>query len=259
MTLLGVPLSVTDADGACRTIVGRSRAGVGGWVITPNLDILRRLVKDPEFRTLCERTDLRLADGMPLVWASRVRGTPLPERVAGSDLIWRLAQHAGAADRSVFLLGGNPGSAENAASVLRERTPNLRVAGTACPPIGFENDPAYMAQLEQQIAAASPDIVFVGLGSPKQEILIARLREVFPRAWYLGVGVTFSFTAGDIHRAPAWMRRAGLEWCHRLAMEPGRLWKRYLVHGVPFGIRLMCSATLDRLRGASHTGKSNQP
>lgn len=257
--LVGVELSVIDAQGACSTIVARSRAGVGGWVITPNLDILRRLVHDPEFRVLCEPTDLRLADGMPLVWASRVRGTPLPERVAGSDLIWRLAEHAGEADRSVFLLGGNPGSAESAARVLRERTPKLRIVGTECPPMGFEHDPAYMARLEQQVTSLSPDIVFVGLGSPKQELLIARLRRAAPHAWFLGVGVTFSFTAGDIHRAPTWMRRAGLEWVHRLAMEPGRLWKRYLVHGVPFGIRLMLSATMDRLRGTPDAGKSAAP
>lgn len=247
--LLGVPISLVDARQACDYIIQRSIAGIGGWVVTPNLDILRRLVRDAHFRELCADADLRLADGMPLIWASRLQGTPLPERVAGSDLIWRLAERAAEAGRSVFLLGGNEGAAANAANVLRDRSPSLRIAGVCCPPMGFENDPSYMHTLDRMIADASPDIVFVGLGSPKQELLIRRLREVQPRAWYLGVGVTFSFTAGEISRAPVWMRHLGLEWCHRLAKEPGRLWKRYLVQGVPFAFRLLSSSAMSRLGG----------
>ncbi len=104
-----------------------------------------------------------------------------------------------------------------------------------CPPFGFENDSSALESIDRNLIETAPDIVFVGLGSPKQEHLIRRLRQVLPRAWFLGVGVTFSFTAGEIERAPVWMRRIGLEWCHRLAKEPGRLWKRYLVHGLPFG------------------------
>jgi N-acetylglucosaminyldiphosphoundecaprenol N-acetyl-beta-D-mannosaminyltransferase len=244
--LLGVPISCVDARQACEYIIQRSLAGIGGWVVTPNLDILRRFVRHADFRELCADADLRLADGMPLVWASRLQGTPLPERVAGSDLIWRLAERAAEAGRSVFLLGGNPGAAANAADVLRERSPSLRIAGVCCPPMGFENDRSYIQSLDRMIVDASPDIVFVGLGSPKQELLIRRLRTVQPRAWYLGVGVSFSFTAGEISRAPVWMRRSGLEWCHRLAKEPGRLWKRYLVQGVPFGIRLLLSSAGSR-------------
>lgn len=247
--LLGIDLTCTDAVGACTHIIDSIAARRGGWVITPNLDILRRLVRDRAFRDLCSETHLRLADGMPLIWASRLQGTPLPERVAGSDLIWRLAEHAAAAGRSIYLLGGNPGSAEHAGRILQERSPSLRVAGTACPPMGFEGNPSYLESLDQMLVASSPDIVFVGLGSPKQEHLIRRLRTVLPNAWFLGVGVTFSFTAGDISRAPMWMRRAGLEWCHRLAMEPARLWKRYLVHGIPFAVQLLTSAVITRLRG----------
>lgn len=246
--LMGVEIDRVDAQGACDAILRGLDEGRGGWVITPNLDILRRLVIDTQFSTLCADADLRLADGMPLVWASRIRGTPLPERVAGSDLIWKLASRAAAAGRSLYLLGGNPGSADAAAAELTRRNPGLRIAGTACPPMGYEDLDGYLDGLERSLVDAAPDIVFVGLGSPKQELLIRRLRAVLPRAWFLGVGVTFSFTAGQIRRAPRWMQRLGLEWCHRLAMEPGRLWRRYIVHGAPFAGRLIVCSSIDRVR-----------
>lgn len=221
-------------------------------MITPNLEIVRRLVREPECARLCEATTLRLADGMPLVWASRLRGTPLPGRAAGSDLIWGLCQRAAADGRSVFLLGGNPGSAEAAAAELVRRSPGLRVVGTECPAMGFERDEAYLARLRGRLVALRPDLVFVGLGFPKQERLIAILRPALPGAWFIGVGVTFSFVSGEIRRAPRWMQATGLEWLHRLAQEPGRLAKRYLVHGVPFGIVLLLSSLRDRARGAGN-------
>ncbi len=246
--LLGIEINRIDSEGACDQILAELAAGRGGWVITPNLDILRRLVREAAFREECADASLRLADGMPLVWASRLQGTPLPERVAGSDLIGRLSERAAGAGRTVFLLGGNPGSAEGAAGVLQGRSPSLRIAGMHCPAYGFENDPAALEEIDRTLAAASPDIVFVGLGSPKQERLIRRLRRVLPRAWFLGIGVSFSFTAGEIDRAPKWMRRIGLEWSHRLFKEPGRLWKRYLLHGLPFAARLLMTSFASRFR-----------
>lgn len=247
--LLGVELDAVTLSGAIDRIGGALAAGQGGWVITPNLDILRRLVREKDAASLCAGTTLRLADGMPLVWASRLRGTPLPERVAGSDLIWGLCQRAAADGRTVFLLGGNPGSADAAAAELIRRSPGLRVVGTECPPMGFEQDTGYLPLLRERLARVSPDIVFVGLGFPKQERLIAQLRPGLPGAWFLGVGVTFSFVSGQIRRAPNWMRVTGLEWVHRLAQEPGRLAKRYLVHGVPFGVVLLVASMLERVRG----------
>lgn len=237
--LLGVDLDRLSLAGAVEYIAGALNEGRGGWVITPNLDILRRFVVDAEFRDLCASAELRLADGMPLVWASRLQRTPLPERAAGSDLIDHLCERAARDGRSVYFLGGNPGSADAAATTLRGRFPALRVAATECPPIGFESDGAYMQGLSKRLAVARPDIVLVALGCPKQERLIVRLRPLLPAAWFLGIGVTFSFVSGEIRRAPVWMRRSGLEWVHRLSQEPSRLAKRYLLHGVPFALRLL--------------------
>jgi N-acetylglucosaminyldiphosphoundecaprenol N-acetyl-beta-D-mannosaminyltransferase len=247
--LLGVGIDRVSLKGAVDFIAASLARGSGGWVITPNLDILRRLVLDPEFRLLCAPTELRLADGMPLVWASRLQLTPLPERAAGSDLIWELCGRAARDGRSVFFLGGNPGAAEAAARTLQARSPDLKIAGTECPPMGFETDPDYMKTLTDRLVASSPDIVLVALGSPKQERLIVTLRPRLGRAWFLGIGVSFSFVSGEIKRAPSWMRRTGLEWVHRLAQEPSRLARRYLVHGIPFAIRLLGGSLWKGLRG----------
>jgi N-acetylglucosaminyldiphosphoundecaprenol N-acetyl-beta-D-mannosaminyltransferase len=238
---------LTEAQ-CVQRIIGAVAAGQGGWVLTPNLDILRQCRRQPELRAILERADLRVADGMPLIWASRLAGDPLPERVAGSSLILSLSRAAGQTGRSVYLLGGEPGTAEAAAEVLQERSPGLRIAGCHCPPFGFEHDPAQWDEMDRRLRASGPDIVFVGLGFPKQERLIQRLRPSLPEAWWLGVGISFSFLSGKVRRAPRWVQRAGLEWAHRLVQEPRRLFRRYLVHGLPFAAVLMGEALVRRMR-----------
>jgi N-acetylglucosaminyldiphosphoundecaprenol N-acetyl-beta-D-mannosaminyltransferase len=238
--------AVSEAD-AIRHILTEIEAARGGMVVTPNLDHLHRCLHDIAFAAIVSEAELVLADGMPLVWAARLQGTPLPQRVAGSNLITSLSEAAATAGRSVFLLGGSPGTAEGAASVLSAKFPNLRVAGTLCPPVGFENDAANMAEIVQALAAAKPDIVFVALGSPKQERLIVKLRPLLPQAWWLGVGISFSFLCGDVRRAPLWMQKTGLEWLHRLVQEPRRLFRRYVVVGIPFAFSLLGKATMGGL------------
>lgn len=254
VNLCGVRFDALTEAETVEVIADQAASGAGGWVVTPNLDILRRLTIDAGFRTLCERASLRVADGMPLVWAARVQGTPLPERVAGSNLISSVSSAAARRGLRIFLLGGDPGSAEAAAEVLRGRHPNLHIAGLHCPPYGFEQDGEAMALIERLLTSAQPDIVFVALGCPKQERLIDRLRPQFPQVWWLGVGISFSFLAGHVRRAPLWMQRCGLEWVHRLVQEPGRLARRYLIDDLPFAVRLFTSAIRTRLRLAP--GKS---
>ncbi len=222
--------------------------GRGGWMVTVNLDILRQVVKVEGIRDLVEQSDLRVADGMPLLWAARVQGTPLPERVCGSNLIHSLPAAAAAEGRSIFLLGGDPGTAEAAANTLRTHHPNLRIAGTHCPEFGFEKDPEKLSEMERMVAEASPDIVFVALGFPKQERLIARIRGSAPKAWWVGVGISFSFASGEVKRAPEWVQAIGLEWVHRTLQEPRRLFVRYFVHDIPFGLALLSRAIRRRGR-----------
>jgi len=247
--LLGIPIHAVTQRRCVEHMLSELEAGRGGWVVTPNLDYLRRLVRDGSFRALCRDADLLVPDGVPLLWASRLRGTPLPERVAGSDLISACAESAARDGRSVYFLGGNPGTAERSAAVLRERIPGLRVAGCLCPPMGFEGDRAQVALLRDRLRAAAPDIVFVALGSPKTEHWIQCLRADLPAAWWVGVGISFSFLAGDVRRAPQWMQRSGLEWAHRLAQEPRRLVRRYLVQGLPFAAQLLAGSAGERVFG----------
>jgi N-acetylglucosaminyldiphosphoundecaprenol N-acetyl-beta-D-mannosaminyltransferase len=219
----------------------------GGWIITVNLDHLRRVVHDPEYKQFTDQASLKVCDGVPLLWAARLQGTALPGRVAGSNLV-HSATEAAAGRYSLYLLGGDPTTAERAAQILKTRYPGLEIAGTECPPMGFEHDESHLAAMRQRLREASPDIVFVALGSPKQERLIQEIRSVLPQAWWIGVGISFSFITGDVVRAPRWLQRCGLEWMHRLSQEPRRLFRRYLIEGLPFAISLMAGALACRAR-----------
>jgi N-acetylglucosaminyldiphosphoundecaprenol N-acetyl-beta-D-mannosaminyltransferase len=216
--------------------------GRGGWVVTANVDFLQRAGEDAGVTALYERATLIVADGAPLVWASRLRGTPLPERVAGSDLFWDLCIRAEATGRSVFLLGGAPGAAQRASAVLLRGLPTLRLAGVDSPSVSAPPTPAQVQELAARVVRARPDIVFVALGSPKQEQVIEAIRASLPSAWMLGVGITFSYVAGDVKRAPRWLQQIGLEWAHR-----------YLRRNLPYALGLLTRSSLIGL-GASLAG-----
>jgi N-acetylglucosaminyldiphosphoundecaprenol N-acetyl-beta-D-mannosaminyltransferase len=247
MRLMGAPMGVVTEAHAVYAIVAAAEAGEGYWTITANLDHLRRYHRDPVERSLIDEADLVVADGMPLIWASRLAGEPLPERVAGSSMVWSICEIASTRGQSVFLLGGDPGVAERAADVFQNRYPGLEIAGTACPPIGFEHDELQLGRIQRQLVEAAPNIVFVALGFPKQDLLIRRLRRALPKTSFLGVGISLSYATGDVRRAPELVCQLGLEWAYRLRQEPTRnLVQRYLVDGLPFSLRLMVSATRHR-------------
>ena len=247
IVLQGIRFSRVNEKQCVDYVLEELQEGRGGVLVTPNLDHLRRCRRDPAFAGLVGQAQVVVADGMPLVWASRLQRTPLPQRVAGSDLISSISAAAAVKDRSVFLLGGAPCAADRAAQVLLERHPNLRISGTHCPPLGFENNPEALAEIIDRITATRPDIIYVALGSPKQEQLIHELRDWLPKSWWFGVGYSFSFLAGDGRRAPRWMQQLGLEWMHRLLCEPRRLAKRYLVEGMPHAARLLAETTVNGL------------
>ena len=158
-----------------------------------------------------------------------------------------LCEAAAEAGQSVFFLGGNPGSAEKAAAELTVTFPELKIAGCHCPDFGFETEINNITEIASIIAEANPAFVFVGLGSPKQDVLINMLRLQLPNVWWLGVGVSFSFISGEIPRAPEWAKTSGFEWIYRLLSEPKRLFKRYLVQGVPFFAMTLLVSGFERL------------
>ena len=242
ISLMGVRLDNLSQREMVDHIVSGASRGAGGWIVTLNVDILRQTVADSSLRRLTGGADLIVADGMPLLWAARLQRTPLKERVPGSEAVWPLSAAAAASGVGVFLLGGPPGVAGRAATELAGKCPGL-VVGHLCPPFGFEQMDAAMAEIYDALASGRPGIVFCGFGFPKQERLCQLLSDRFPSMWFIGSGGTFSMVAGDTPKAPVWMRKSGLEWLHRLRLEPRRLFERYIVHDVPFALRLLgCSA-----------------
>jgi N-acetylglucosaminyldiphosphoundecaprenol N-acetyl-beta-D-mannosaminyltransferase len=249
--LLGMRIAACNEHELLDTLFSALDKQRGGWLITANLDFLRRYYKEPRMQVLYSQADLRVADGMPLVWAAYLQGTPLPERIAGASLLRPLAARAARDGRSIYFLGGNGNTAEGAATALQAEFPGLRVAGFSSPWLPAEPDDAAVEPTRQALTEARPDIVLVALGSPKQEWLISKLRRSLPACWFIGVGMSFSFTTGDMPRAPRWMQRSGLEWMHRLVSEPRRLGKRYLWHDAPFGIELLGRSLLQRWKGSA--------
>jgi N-acetylglucosaminyldiphosphoundecaprenol N-acetyl-beta-D-mannosaminyltransferase len=252
--VLGVRVHRVTLSEALAHVLELARGNGRDLVMTPNADHVVRLQRDAEFRDVYRHASLVLADGMSVVWAARILGTPLPERVAGSDLMPALCEAAARAGLRYYFVGGAPGDAEKAAAVLARRAGSDGCAGVDCPPFGFERDAAYVDGLVQRITQARPHIVCVGLGSPKQERLMVAIRDRLPGVGVLlGVGVTFSFVAGTIRRAPPLLRKIGLEWAWRLLSEPRRLWRRYLdnlLH-MPW---LVLKARLARRRERAHGG-----
>ncbi|MFG6194987.1 WecB/TagA/CpsF family glycosyltransferase [Nonomuraea sp. JJY05] len=243
----GIGLDALTEDEVVRWVEAELESGRGGRIVTPNVDICRAAATDFALRELVRTAELVVTDGMPLVWASRLLGTPVPERVTGADLIWSLSKLAARRGWPVYLLGGPPGVARRAAKELTSCHPRLQVCGVHAPPYHFDTTPEGSARVRRMVAAARPRVVFVGLGFPRQDRLIADLREELPEAWFVGCGAAIAFAAGTVSRAPEWMRRAGLEWAYRLGCEPGRLARRYLVDDLPFAVRLLGSSLVTRL------------
>lgn len=243
----GVGFDPLEEDQVVELVLSELAAGRGGQIITPNVDILHRVGRDPEARAHLDASSIVVADGKPLIWASRIAGNALPARVPGSDLIWSLSAAMARAGRSVYLLGGEPGTAELAEGKLRERFPSLKPAGHLSPSFGFDTRSDEYAAVCDAVVSAAPDLVLVGLGFPKQERVIARLRPRLPQTWFMGCGAAIGFVAGVYSRAPGWMQHSGLEWVHRLALEPRRLVRRYLVDDAPYALRLLAGSARARL------------
>jgi N-acetylglucosaminyldiphosphoundecaprenol N-acetyl-beta-D-mannosaminyltransferase len=198
------------------------------FVVTPNVDHAVLLSENEPLRAAYDDAHLILADGHPIIWASRLLKQPLPERVAGSELVPALFDSFDQrGDLKVFLLGAGPGVAETASANMKSLWPNVKTVGLYSPPMGFEKDDAECENILQKISDCQPDVVIVGLGAPKQELWVHRFHKRIDAKAALCVGATIDFLAGEKQRAPIWMQKSGLEWLHRMCSEPKRLVKRY--------------------------------
>ncbi|HLK56120.1 MAG TPA: WecB/TagA/CpsF family glycosyltransferase [Chthonomonadaceae bacterium] len=224
-------------------------------VATANTDYLVNALYDPELREILQAAHLITPDGMPVVWASRLLGNPLSERVTGADLVPQLALLAARKGYRLYLLGAQPEVNTSACDRLRSDYPGLQIVGSAAPP-DVPLETMANAPLLADIARTRPDILLVAFGNPKQEKWIYRNRERLQEVPVcIGVGATFDFLAGRTRRAPLWMQRRGLEWLHRLAQEPRRLLKRYHRDFWLFGYHLLRQWRMQR-RSAPASGAS---
>jgi N-acetylglucosaminyldiphosphoundecaprenol N-acetyl-beta-D-mannosaminyltransferase len=231
--VVGVGIDAVDPARALEAIEGWIARGERGYVCVCNVHVVMESRRDDGLRRIVNTASLAVPDGVPLVWVGRLKGHSGVRRVYGPDLTLLLCERAAQRGYRCFFYGGAPGVAEQLAETLRRRFPALKVVGAEAPPfrpLTAEED----AEAVARINAAAPDLVFVGLGCPKQERWMGTHRDRLQAAGLLGVGAAFDFHTGRVRQAPRWMMRAGLEWLYRLGQEPRRLWHRYLVYNPLF-------------------------
>lgn len=205
------------------------REDKNAYVVTPNVDHIIQLERSGELVEVYKNADLILCDGKPLIWISKWYGTPIKEKISGSDLFPRLCAMASKRGYKMFFLGAAEGVAARAAENLEKRFPGLQVVETYSPPYGFEKDVAEIEKIKKMIKDVEPHILIVGLGCPKQELFILHHKDDLGVPISLGLGASLDFEAGEVKRAPRWMADHGLEWVYRIFQDPKRLAKRYLV------------------------------
>jgi N-acetylglucosaminyldiphosphoundecaprenol N-acetyl-beta-D-mannosaminyltransferase len=223
VTILGIPVDRVNAAGAVQTVARFVGAGGNHHIVTVNPEFVMTARRCPDFLRVLQRADLAIADGIGVVWAARILGDRLPERVGGVDLVEALAAWAAGEGCRIFLLGAGTGVAQAAAARLSQRYPALRIAGTHAGSPAPEREAGIVAL----VRAAQPDILFVAFGAPQQDLWIARTREALQVPVAIGVGGAFDFLSGRVPRAPRLLRQVGLEWLYRLARQPWR-WRRML-------------------------------
>lgn len=227
--LFGINVDNVSNEEAIRKIELLIKKNNPSLVVTPNVHHINILQKDNEFREIYSQASMVLPDSKPLFWTSKILKMPLKERVAGSDLLPSFCKLAAKKRYRLFFLGSGPGIARKAADILTEINPGLIIAGTYSPPFGFEDDEGENRKIVEMINKSNPDVLFVGLGAPKQEKWIWRYKDEINVPISIAVGAAFDFIAGNVKRAPRWMQKFGFEWFFRLYQEPRRLWKRYLI------------------------------
>jgi N-acetylglucosaminyldiphosphoundecaprenol N-acetyl-beta-D-mannosaminyltransferase len=246
--VLGVGVSAIDMRQALEAIHGWINRRELQYVCVTGVHGVMESRRDPDLQRIHNRAGLVTPDGMPLVWLARRAGFPWVNRVYGPDLLLACCEASRQHGYRHFFYGGGPGVPERLAERLVARFPGLQVAGTNSPPFRSllpEEDTAIV----EQINAAAPDIVWVGLSTPKQERWMDAHRPRLEAPVLIGVGAAFDFHAGTKRQAPRWMQRSGLEWLFRLSQEPRRLWRRYSYNNTRFVIELLVQ------RGRTRSGE----
>jgi N-acetylglucosaminyldiphosphoundecaprenol N-acetyl-beta-D-mannosaminyltransferase len=227
VNVLGVPLGLTDYEDTLDWIDAAAAADSRGYVCVCNVHSLMASAEDPALREALMNSSINVPDGQPLVWAMTALGHPLDDRVYGPELMARSCARSAKSGQRLYLYGGrNQGALVQLALNLRQRYPGVKIVGGYSPPYRPLNDEERDAVVHE-INASRADVVWVGIGVPKQEKWMAEMRPLLDSPVLIGVGAAFDFHAGLVPQAPSWMQKLGLEWVYRLAHEPRRLWRRY--------------------------------
>lgn len=232
--LFGLKFISARFDKFVQTITDLVQVEKNITIFPVNVDVLLKSKQDAEFSFILKNAYFLTPDGMPILWASRILGKQLIAKISGSDLFPALCKAAAENKYRVFFLGAKPGVAQGASVNIKKLYPKLDVAGVYSPPFGFEKAEEENKNIVKMIVDNKPDILFVGLGVPKQEKWIWRYKDKINVPISMAVGASFDYMADNIKRAPRWMQRYGLEWFFRLCQEPRRLWKRYLLGNLIF-------------------------
>lgn len=243
VTILGVPVSVIDMTQAVDRIGGWIKRRDSRFVCASDVHGVMRAQQMPEHMAAYRAADMVTPDGMPLRWIGRLRGHTDMQRVCGPDLMIEVCRRSVEDGWRHYFYGGAEGVAEDLAETLQKRFPGLQVAGVECPPFAPQS-PAESAAVVKRIADSNADIVWVGLGCPKQELWMHKHVGKIDGAVLIGVGAAFDFHTGRVKRAPVWMQSRGMEWLHRFMAEPARLWRRYLV----LAPRFVANAAVEEMR-----------
>jgi N-acetylglucosaminyldiphosphoundecaprenol N-acetyl-beta-D-mannosaminyltransferase len=232
--VLDVPLGLIDYDGTLNWIDRMVAAGQRGYVCVCNVHTVMASAEDPELRAALMGSSVNVPDGQPLVWALNLLGNSLPDRVYGPELMARSCARAAVSGQRIYLYGGrNQGALVQLALNLRQRYPGVRIVGGYSPP----HRPLASDEREaviNEINGSRADVVWVGIGVPKQEKWMAKMRDELQAPVLIGVGAAFDFHAGLVPQAPSLLQESGLEWAYRLAHEPRRLWRRYMRYNPRF-------------------------
>lgn len=245
VNVLGVGISAINLDQAIAAVAGALEARSKGYICVTGVHGVSEAQSDPAFRHILNHSFLTTPDGMPTVWMGRLQRARHMRRVYGPDLMLKVCELAAPRGFTHYFYGGAPGVAQELKQRLEARVPGLRVVGTFTPPFR-PLSPAEQEELARDVERCRPDIIWVGLSTPKQERFMAEYLPRLSTTLMIGVGAAFDFYAGRLRQAPLWMQRSGLEWLFRLGCEPRRLWKRYLKNNPMFVLR--AAAQLSGLR-----------
>jgi N-acetylglucosaminyldiphosphoundecaprenol N-acetyl-beta-D-mannosaminyltransferase len=245
VNVLGVGVHALNLRSAVAVLQSAIASRTQGYVCVTGVHGVVEAQSDPSFRAILNGALLNTPDGMPMVWIGRGSGFHEMDRVYGPDLLLEVCAASESTGWKHFFYGGGPGTAEALASVLRSRFPRLQIVGTYTPPFR-PLTPDELKEFQARVAATRPDIIWVGLSTPKQELFMASTLSRLDVPVMIGIGAAFDLISGRVRQSPRWIQRSGFEWLYRLIQEPRRLWKRYLRNNPLFVWRLFLQ--LSRLR-----------